>query len=208
MFERSSMPEAWPSVLISERVLALSALDSQGESAVELFGGPDASGETMSAQDYRNVRKFWAVLGMMMADRRLMLETYEQTQAVAKIEWPERHTLSETVLQGFESQVRRFPPKLFSGMLLGSLLKAETKFASFEARRRSAITAIAVERYRQVNQGTLPERLEELVPKFLPNLLADPFWDWVAPFQEALRWVCDLFGRRRSHRRRGHRAWG
>ena len=37
-----------------------------------------------------------------------------------------------------------------------------------------AVTAIAIERYRR-HHGRLPERLEELVPDFLPQLPVDPF---------------------------------
>lgn len=51
--------------------------------------------------------------------------------------------------------------------------------AQREARRiatlRTAQTAIAVERFRLANNGTLPLSLNELTPVFLPSILNDPF---------------------------------
>jgi hypothetical protein len=49
------------------------------------------------------------------------------------------------------------------------------KFTSLEARRRAALTAIAVQHFRLAKNGAIPERLEELVPRFLPAVPRDPF---------------------------------
>lgn len=48
-------------------------------------------------------------------------------------------------------------------------------FLETEARLRSALAAVAIERFRTRNKGRLPERLEELVPAFLWGLPVDPF---------------------------------
>ena len=60
-------------------------------------------------------------------------------------------------------------------MLLPALSNAGTRFATFEGRRRAGLTAIAVERFRLLYEGRLPEKLEELVPQFLSELPKDPF---------------------------------
>ena len=43
------------------------------------------------------------------------------------------------------------------------------------ARRRVAITALAVERYRRAHSGTVPESLTALVPTYLKSVPTDPF---------------------------------
>jgi hypothetical protein len=70
-------------------------------------------------------------------------------------------------------EAMRFPPKLFSMMLLPGLGKIPLRFARQEALRRDAKAAVAIERYRLSNGG-LPYRLEDLVPQFLAEVPTDP----------------------------------
>ena len=60
-------------------------------------------------------------------------------------------------------------------MLLPALQNVPKRFATFEARRRAALTAIAVERYRLEHKGSLPEKLDDLVPDYLSAVSFDPF---------------------------------
>jgi hypothetical protein len=53
--------------------------------------------------------------------------------------------------------------------------KAATRFAAFEARRRAAITALAVERYRIQHDGKLPQQLSDITPELLAEIPSDPF---------------------------------
>ena len=47
--------------------------------------------------------------------------------------------------------------------------------ANARAELRDAIAAIAVERWRLMHQGSLPDSLSDLVPAFLPAVPADPY---------------------------------
>jgi hypothetical protein len=60
-------------------------------------------------------------------------------------------------------------------MLLPGLQGVAQRFARFEARRRAAATAIAVERFRLAHDGHLPATLDELKPQFLTEVPKDPF---------------------------------
>ena len=60
-------------------------------------------------------------------------------------------------------------------MLLPALSRAGTRFATFESRRRAALTAIAVEQYRLVHDGRVPDNLDQLLPEFLSEIPKDPF---------------------------------
>lgn len=59
--------------------------------------------------------------------------------------------------------------------LIGGSIQGISKHASMLARLRTAHVALAVERFRRANRGTLPISLESLTPQFLPNLPQDPF---------------------------------
>ena len=59
-------------------------------------------------------------------------------------------------------------------MLLPGLSGAVTGDARGTARVRLALAAVAVARYRLAN-GQLPDRLEDLAPKYLESVPVDPF---------------------------------
>lgn len=63
---------------------------------------------------------------------------------------------------------------ILSGLLLPALGSAVIKEAKGLAQVNAAQTALAVERFRLAH-GKLPEKLDELVPQFLPAVPADPF---------------------------------
>jgi hypothetical protein len=65
--------------------------------------------------------------------------------------------------------------KIYSRMLLPALGKAIHKAAEDQARIRLAQTAVAIERYRRAHENQPPTDLAQLVPKFLPSVLSDPF---------------------------------
>ena len=68
-------------------------------------------------------------------------------------------------------QSRSFPPKIMTTMLMPALQKSGEKAARTEALRRCALTALAVERYRQMHNGALPPELSVLGEA----ALEDPF---------------------------------
>jgi hypothetical protein len=113
--------------------------------------------------------------GLRDADERLMLETFEQAIALVDRDDPEAIEQYATLFQNTAVKARKFPPKLMTAMLLPSLEGMPRRFARSEARRRAAITAIAVERFRLAHDGHLPAKLDELKPQFLPDVPKDPF---------------------------------
>src|SRR3954468_20215531 len=60
-------------------------------------------------------------------------------------------------------------------MMLPASGKVIQKFVAVEARKRSALVAIEVERYRSGHNGELPTALEALRPPLSSNFLKDPF---------------------------------
>jgi hypothetical protein len=60
-------------------------------------------------------------------------------------------------------------------MMLPPIQKVPAKFASYEARRRAALTAIAIELFRLEHEGKLPNQLESLFPTYLATMPEDPF---------------------------------
>jgi len=62
-----------------------------------------------------------------------------------------------------------------SAMLLSSFSKVVIRDADTRAKLRTAITAIAVERWRTAHGGKIPDTLGELVPGFLPGIPQDPY---------------------------------
>jgi hypothetical protein len=62
----------------------------------------------------------------------------------------------------------------FSNMYVSSLIDSVERNLRFEAEKESARVAIALEQFR-LDTGKLPERLEELVPKYMDKVPIDPF---------------------------------
>ncbi len=65
--------------------------------------------------------------------------------------------------------------KIYSRMMLPALGKAIHKAAEDQARLRLAQTAVAIERYRRAHENQPPTDLAQLVPRYLPEVLSDPF---------------------------------
>lgn len=72
-------------------------------------------------------------------------------------------------------------PRLFVRLVVTSLTGVIDANARATARRRVALTAVAIHRYR-AEQGKLPAELADLVPEYLPDIPIDPY------DQKLLRW--------------------
>ena len=76
-----------------------------------------------------------------------------------------------------EEEFRRMPDYyLLTRLLVPALSRAHEEQLKMLARLRAACAAIAVERFRMAN-GRLPDSLDELTPKWLDAVPADPFDD-------------------------------
>ncbi|MDA1273751.1 MAG: ABC transporter permease subunit [Verrucomicrobia bacterium] len=99
------------------------------------------------------------------------LEAFDQ---VVRAPYPQRFEVAKrmdaevSVKSGFGSRGGILTPQfLYQTLILPD--------ASLTARCRAAITVLAIERYRLRGGGSLPLRLEELVPEFLETIPIDPF---------------------------------
>ena len=87
-------------------------------------------------------------------------------------ETPEALRELETMLDAVRERSRRIPPKLISGFFLPALRSMFQRFAAAEGRRRAALVALGIERFRQ-SQHRLPTALENLVPDYLSSVPVD-----------------------------------
>jgi hypothetical protein len=76
------------------------------------------------------------------------------------------------MLGAVRERSRRIPPKLISGFFLPALRSMFQRFAAAEGRRRAALVALGIERFRQ-SQHRLPTALENLVPDYLSSVPVD-----------------------------------
>jgi len=160
------------SSLVSERASMLDVFTHSSEVLAQV------DSQDVTAENARNLQlgmKFFTAVGIAATDRRLMLETMEQALTFAQQDSPSALQRYQELFAQVGKDARRFPPKLFSAMLLPPLAKAAERFASLEARRRAALAAVAVERYRALHNRHPPDNLDNLVPDLLPRLPLDPF---------------------------------
>jgi len=68
----------------------------------------------------------------------------------------------------------KFRLNFFPSLFLPSMSNVVVKMVTASAYERTAVTALGIERFRLAN-GRSPEKLEEIVPEFLPALPNDPF---------------------------------
>lgn len=171
------LQKALSKTLQTERVLALSIFNLSPEAWAAL-GNQDPQGSEDVAsglEGYRLGMGFLRVAGLADVDRRFLLETLGQAIAWSEEGTPESLRRTEELIEGVPRETKRFPPKIFSRMLLPSLSKAATRFAQLEARRRAALTAVAIELHRLEHDGQLPESLTDLPPAPAAELRLDPF---------------------------------
>lgn len=177
MLEGAGLRGAARKALVYERPYSLASFDPQVV-AQSLSNPAPGDSEEEAAQAASNVRKgftFLRATGYLAPDRRFMLETFKEAIALAEQETPDSLRQCEALFKDVAAKARRFPPKFFSAMMLPALQNVPEKFASYEARRRAALTAVAIERFRLEHEGQLPDQLAALVPRFLANPPLDPF---------------------------------
>jgi hypothetical protein len=156
--------------MIGERAFAWSLLDGSPEQLAAISSpgpGDEVSSPGDTAFGFRMMR--WA--GMAGADKRLMGETYDQTiRCLDKPGYAATDELHD-IFATMEQKARSFPPKIMTMMLMPALQKSGEKAARIEALRRCALTALAIEHYRELHNGALPPELSALGAA----ALEDPF---------------------------------
>ena len=175
--EQLNLPGAAKAALVNERPFSLCVYDPElaARVAVDSSFGSESENPEQTARSVRTGFRLLRSIGYLDLDRYLMLETFNQAVPLAAQETPESLQKLDALFDEVATKARKFPPKFFSAMLLPSLKKVPAKFAAFEARRRSALVALAVERFRLEHEGRTPEQPGDLVPAYLPAEPLDPF---------------------------------
>lgn len=163
----------WIRALECERVFSSAVFSLSGEQLGRFAAFSDPTNS--SGSEINIVMKFMGASGLRDLDHRYMLETLASAARLATNSSADAIRNTKRLFEDVEANALKFPPKVFSRMLLPPLARARVRYASLEARIRCAKTAIAVERYRGAHHGALPTGLEPLVPNFLPGIATDPF---------------------------------
>ncbi len=162
-------------VFINERALALGTLDLPMTEIMKLGG--ETGGEKADHVDDQGLRfgeSLFIISGLRAVDKRLLLETFARSIELTHNPSPQNLQELKRLFASVQTQVRSFPPKVFSRTLLPALDGPCDKFGVLEAIRRAALLALAVERHRLIHGGALPQRLAELDPQPSAPLLQDP----------------------------------
>jgi hypothetical protein len=115
---------------------------------------------------------------------RRRLPPYADAIAVAREPWPSKLDSARVLAQRYNLDARRQGSRTFLNRAFGTI---GTEIAVWQldstlpiggmnlARRRTAITVMAVERYRRARNGEAPASLSDLVPEYLAAVPLDPF---------------------------------
>lgn len=156
--------------LAGERASALSYFTMSGSELQQLFtiGGPSPI--------HAYVFNIHRALGLRDRDLRYYLDLMEQFVAASTNSFPAAFQLSQRAGREMDQQLSTPLGKLaiLTRMVIPALSKAIEKEAVMTTRLHYARIAIAVERYRQAHENSLPSTLKSLVPEFLPELPVDP----------------------------------
>jgi hypothetical protein len=131
----------------------------------------------------------WSVLSVLikptaLSDARMMIR--HMSDGLAAFDkastWPQYKAMGPTVPEDIQKRQWRH---LAAAMLLPSLDRAmETHYRSLAERRMTA-TMLAVRLYAADHGGRTPDALDQLVPRYLPAVPADPF----APTTQPLKYI-------------------
>jgi hypothetical protein len=114
-----------------------------------------------------------SLTGFWVRDRNFFLRAMD-TNIVALAGGPPESFRYTNEFNGVETNARR-GFYIMSSLLLPAFSKVVFRDAESRARLRTAIAAIAIERWRSTHGEKIPDSLAELVPDFLPAVPQDPF---------------------------------
>jgi hypothetical protein len=120
----------------------------------------------------RNPGVGWRLLGFFERDRNFFLRAMETNILVAQTLPPTSLSFSnETTQLETEAKAGFY---IFSSIFLPSISRAADRDASLRANLRTAVTAVAIERWSLDHEGKIPDSLNALIPSFLPATPLDP----------------------------------
>ena len=152
--------------LAGERCIGIAVFQSSTQEQVEMFAKAQKMTGKFNVEAYRKRAAFAAdfISYLDLMDKGIALSALPYDKSLDAIgAWNAER--GEAKSKGYQ----------FSELLVPALDTVLERVAQCSARLRLAQTALAVERYRQANRNALPDSLAQLVPKFLPEVLLDPF---------------------------------
>src|SRR5262249_45707820 len=124
----------------------------------------------------RNVH--WLQVGWLKENQGANLEFMTEAVEAAKLPVEEQisrfHELDDKAKRELWASEWPMGRYFIARAAIPAVIKVNQGFHRLEAERRCAITALAVDRYRMANHKW-PDSLNQLVPKFLIKIPADPF---------------------------------
>jgi hypothetical protein len=115
------------------------------------------------------------VTGLRDRDLAFHLEAMAELDGTLEKDYPEMIAMAEEIQARVNEEVAAHPIRyLLSAQILPAVAEGLRKEAVLVARLRCARVALAIERFRLKHDGTLPESVMNLVPEFLPGVLANP----------------------------------
>ena len=122
-------------------------------------------------------------LAFQSANYLTLVETQAALYHASQSPTPERRSKIKAAMSPFPAVQKPRPSsrsifwnrnKILAGMLLPSLAEIAPKDTSSLAHLHAAVLGLAIERYRNAHDGTLPKTLNKLVPDYLAQLPVDP----------------------------------
>jgi len=142
----------------------------------QLTGNPDLAPGTLSRFVSAPASVLFRVflLPFDIASHRRMLHDYRQLAAL-NFDRPQRHAEQQKQIAAIEAALQKdHPPGLVSGVLKPAMAQVFQSQTRTVAHHRAAAALVAATK-RRLENGSLPESLEALVPGELPTLPLDPF---------------------------------
>ncbi len=161
-------PGAFTRAMAGDRALGLASFDHPEQFLAE---SPEIQSLGLGAASALGT--IISITGMAAGDRRRYLAIMDEVITASQRPLPEAMALMNAMgprIQDERTWIPSFTDSLVPGLV--HLTEAFARDAAFVA---TAETAVAVERYRLANDNAIPERLEQLVPAFLPAVPVDPF---------------------------------
>jgi hypothetical protein len=164
-------PESVSRGLVGERAFFIAALsDPAGYLAANRGRPPSGFGEIVSDVFVQPLTQF---SGFWRRDLRFGIDALTTNIAWARLPDPQRFYASTNMpAMAAQATSGRY---ILTALFLPALDKFVLRDASHRAQARTALVALAIERFRLANNGKLPDQLSSLVPKYLDKVPVDPF---------------------------------
>ncbi|HWF18294.1 MAG TPA: hypothetical protein VG754_03460 [Verrucomicrobiae bacterium] len=138
-----------------------------------ILGNQGADEEDKADVPTRNPGFVWRYLGFFERDRNFYLRAMETN--ILAVTTPPPASLALTNEVDELSREAQNGLYISSSLFLPSYSRLTGRVATKDATIRTALAAIAIERWRNQHAGVIPDSLDSLVPVYLPSVPVDPY---------------------------------